>query len=161
MTTGLVDTGLGCQHCGRRIYRESDSVGTGYGERDDGAGRMRVCYACCGELDRADMIERGRAVLYLTYEPRRPGEVTSWRTWEVANWPGTLRFRVTAATHGRHNLAGGRWDVWFDGPDGFVWHGVTIGQNTQVCHCRRTKRKAKGASNASGQPAGPATGAGR
>lgn len=33
-----------------------------------------------------------------------------------------------------------RIDVWFNGPDGHLWHGVNYGHNSQLCHCRRTRK---------------------
>lgn len=59
----------------------------------------------------------------------------------ASNWPHTLVFRAHGQV-GRHNIAGKRYDVWFNGPDGYEWHGVTYGDWTQLCHCKRTKRKA-------------------
>ena len=72
------------------------------------------------------MTEHGRIMLYLS-------------NGEVMNWPGTLRFPAHVRK-GRHNIAGSRYDVWFAGPDGFQWHGVQYGDNTQICHCKRTKQ---------------------
>jgi hypothetical protein len=54
-------------------------------------------------------------------------------------WPGTLKIRCGVRT-GRHNIAGKRYDVWFVGPDGKNWHGVTYGDNTQICRVRRLKK---------------------
>ena len=86
----------------------------------------QVCFACCGVRDRADMIATGRAMLYLS------------RT-TVSNWPGTLTFQTGRIVKGRHNIARTRYDAWFCGPDGFVWHGVQYGDNTQIIHCKRTR----------------------
>jgi hypothetical protein len=128
-----------CARCHKPIVLRPGSYGTGYGDHH---GRP-ICYDCCGAVDAASMMESGRIMLYLTTDPKRSavGLVSSWRQWEVTNWPGTLRFRVRAASLGRHNLARTRIDVWFTGPDGRIWHGVSIGDHTQVCHCRRTARR--------------------
>lgn len=56
------------------------------------------------------------------------------------NWPGSLEFRCWTRT-GNHNIARTRYDVWFYGPDGYIWYGVTYGEDTQLCHCKRTKKK--------------------
>jgi hypothetical protein len=121
-----LDTFLCCD-CSQE-FPVSHNGGTGYAREPD-TWRF-VCYGCCGKRDRAAMIERGKATLYLTIRNAAN---------EVTNWPGTLRFRTGAPHVSRHNIAGKRYDVWFTGPDGKTWHGVQYGDNTQICHCRRTK----------------------
>lgn len=107
---------------------------------------------CCGENDRKDMISTGKAVLYLTCEPaskmRLNGQPYTIATLNqgigrstkgtVSNWPGTMKFDCYT-TVGHHNIARYRYDCWFTGPDGKRWHGVTYGDNTQICRCRRLK----------------------
>lgn len=115
-----------CSVC-RKVKPVHMGGGTSYGSK----GR-KLCYACCGLRDRRAMIRDGRATLYLI----NPAGLL----WSVGNWPGTLDFPVRSKQKGRHNIAGTRYDVWFNGPDGHVWHGVTYGDNTQLCHCKRTKR---------------------
>ena len=100
-------------------------ITTGYGT--DASGRTS-CYACCADMDRAQMIRDGRTTLYLR-KSERSGEVT--------NWPGSLRFRTGPVVKGRHNLAGTRYDTWFTGPDGREWHAVQYGENTEIAHCKR------------------------
>jgi len=126
-----------CIDCGEEkpILTE---VGTGRALTDAGES---VCYACCAVRDKAYMVEHGRATLYLSLavRPRTWGGLT--RVGTVSNWPGTLDLGYKLpVTLGRHNIARTRYDVWFNGPDGHIWHGVTYGDNTQICHCRRTKR---------------------
>lgn len=117
--------------CGHAPSPHSDFT-TGYGQ--DAQGRTH-CYACCAENDKASMIETGRATLYLT---REQPDAAAAPAWYVTNWPGSLRMHAFVRK-GRHNMAGKRYDVWFTGPDGKDWHGVTYGDNTQICHCRRLK----------------------
>jgi hypothetical protein len=128
-----------CTRCKRPIVRPSGSIGTGYGENSEGE---IVCYSCCGELDKEEMIKTGRATLYLNCEPAHYAKHPEGRKMagEVTNWPGTLRFKCHTR-YGKHNIAGVRYDCWFVGPDGFEWHGIKYGDNTQLVHCRRTKRK--------------------
>lgn len=108
-----------------------DSFGTaGYGEDEHG---RRYCFACCAVRDLASMAETGRATLYLT---GKPGE------YRITNWPDSLSFIPYKARIGRHNMAGKRYDVWFSGPGELPslsaeWHGVSYGDNTQICHCKR------------------------
>jgi len=92
-----------------------------------------VCFECCGDQDRASMRQTGRAVLYLS---------KIGADWFVSNWPGTLRIctNFPGVCVGRHNIAGRRYDVWFNF-EGCLWHGVTYGDNTQLCHVKRTKQR--------------------
>jgi hypothetical protein len=116
-----------CSICGKEIVQDLESIGTGYAETEDG---QKVCYACCAVKDQAYMKEHGKIDLYLVLHPDQTA---------VINWPGTLRFPVRWKHEGRHNIAGKRTDAWFNGPDGYLWHGVTVGDNTQIIHCKRTK----------------------
>lgn len=135
-----------CSHCNQEIVPPelvNGFGGTGFAE--DAQGNI-ICYACCAIRDKADMLESGKAVLYLTqkFEQFRMPSRTSRRGYaavgefEIINWPGTLKFRTDAMHVGAHNLAGRRYDVWFD-VDGESWHGVQYGDDTQILHCRRLK----------------------
>ena len=122
-----------CVECDQDVtFEEEGHCGTGYGRNKDGG---KVCYECCGKLDQASMIELGRAILYLSFHDEDPTLKASM----VGNWPGTLSFHIFADRIGSHNIAGVRYDVWFQGPDGHVWWGVQYGDSTQICHCKRTK----------------------
>ncbi len=123
------------------------SCGTGYGR--DSAGKT-ACYACCAAKDRADMIETGRATLYLVSRPNpSPATVGSdmnaraERHWFVVNWPGSLEFkcfpRIVHSPNGG-GFGAQRTDAWFPGPDGFVWHAINRGDN-DIARCKRTKEK--------------------
>lgn len=84
------------------------------------------CLECCGKRDAANMVKTGRATLYLIQRDS---------IWFVTNWPGTLNIRAYVSV-GRHNLAGKRYDAWFNF-NGKKWHGVTYGDFTQICHCKQ------------------------
>ncbi len=112
-----------CQTCGAEF--KAEGCATGYGSNAKGE---RFCYDCCAEQTRADMRRTGRATLCLDL---MKGEVT--------DWAGRLRFDLYGRRVGRHNIAGTRYDVWFHGPEGLQWHGVTYGGMTQLCHCKRLK----------------------
>ena len=111
--------------------------GTGYAILRDSD--SKVCYVCVAERDRKAMVETGHGnnlPLYLS--KGNDGK------WKVGNWPSTLTFPLMGDGHprkGTHNIAGTRYDVWFVGPDGYVWHGVQYGEWTQVVHAKRTKDK--------------------
>jgi hypothetical protein len=99
---------------------------TGYARH----GSKMVCYPCCAEIDREWMHKHGKIVLY-------------WDTVHVTNWPGSLKFEVWGVRVSKHNIGGHRTDLWFLGPDGYVWHGVHIGVNHQIIRCKRTVRKSR------------------
>lgn len=153
--------------CGHAPTPQSDgSISTGYG-RSVKTGAT-ACYQCCADNDRADMIETGRAVMYLSapivgrgpfgnHDLRVNGRApfgpvydrAALASWSVGNWPSSLKFDVQRASIGRHNIAGRRFDVWINGPDGHVWHCVTFGDWTQIAHCQRTAQRWTQAQNAS------------
>ena len=120
-----------CSQCGET--KTYDGIGTGYGKNKAGE---KICYECCAIADRADMIATGKATLYLATK----AEHSTYGRAIVSNWPGTLQFSGRYSV-GRHNIARKRYDVAFRGPDGFMWSGRKYGDNTQICHCRRTKRR--------------------
>ena len=139
-----------CGRCGAvKPAGEPGGITCGYGYGLDGPGwgvDSPICFACCGELDRERMKTDGRATLYLSDpscavgRPRGTCPVYT-REGNVSNWPGSLSFPVLYLKHGRHNIARVRTDCWFNGPDGFIWHGYSIGDYTQIAHCRRTRKK--------------------
>ena len=122
-------TNFVCSRCNKEINHESD-FSTGYGRDDQ---NNKICYQCCGELDLEYMLQHEKITLYLNLD-KQIGNLFEGR---VTNWPGTISAKVRGRT-GRHNIAGVRYDVYF-AFDGRVWHGVTYGDNTQICHCKKTK----------------------
>ena len=141
-----------CLDCQKTFTHDNGGCGsTGYAMRDRNDPESTVCFDCCAREDIAYMRKEGRISLYLIVPDQRPfasgytgsspatSRTPSSGKWTLNNWPGTLSFQVKARSFGSHNWAGRRYDVWFCGPDGYVWHGVQYGDNTQLCHCRRTK----------------------
>lgn len=116
-----------CFDCKRELPVKTDG-GTGYG--CFGKSNRKVCYECCAKRDIAQMSRDGKTTMYFTH---KSGEQSY-----VGNWPGSLKIDCRVRV-GNHNMAGRRYDVWFTGPDGKKWHGVTYGDNTQLCHCKRMK----------------------
>lgn len=125
-----------CDDCGLvitppgELHPLAKMVGTGYSLIKDGDTEKVVCYQCCGVRDTKWMRDHDKTTLYLT------GSF-------VKNWPGSLEFKVRYIKTSRHNIARIRYSVWFDGPDGVSWYGVQFGNNTQILHCRKLKRKSK------------------
>lgn len=111
--------------CGH-LESEHSEVTRGYGT-DRTTGKT-YCYACCADKDRQIMHDTGRITLYLC---GHPGE------YRVKNWPGSLVLLPYRVRIGRHNMTGKRYDVWF-AFENRQWHGVQYGDNTQICHCRRS-----------------------
>lgn len=98
---------------------------TGYGEdRETG---KRYCFGCCAAQYRETLKKDGKGFLYLDMEKR-----------QLTDWGGKLAIPVRYIRKGRHNIARVRYDVWFTF-EGAEWHGVQCGDNTQICHLRRTK----------------------
>ena len=124
--------------CGHLPTEPHASCTTGYGTDKDG---NRKCFQCCADSDRQEMIETGKATLYLSKSIGTEGIYAGREVWTVGNWPGSLKFRTGPVRKGRHNIARTRYDVWFRGPDGKDWHGVQYGENTQVCHCHRLAKQ--------------------
>lgn len=131
-----------CVDC-RKEHLTQNQGGTGYATIDYKGKSCKVCYVCVAYREMSDMIETGKATLYLVGTKQDWPIQSNWIPQEVTNWPNTLRFPLRYQTTGNHNIARIRYDVWFSGPDGFVWWGVTYGNNTQICHCKRTKEKSR------------------
>ena len=143
-----------CSSCGSEC--NPNGITTGYGQDKDG---NKVCFECCGKQDLETMRNKGDIWLYLTFETAKqivthiggktqPPRVIA-NSAKLTNWPGSLLIKCNHARRGNHNMAGYRYDVWFDFVDGpivdgkqtgHVWHGVQYGDNTQLCHCKRTKQ---------------------
>jgi hypothetical protein len=115
-----------CAGCGEEIVPPSTSI-PGYGIDKDG---KKFCFACCGEKDRLEMEGADRFTLYLTKDAEG---------YAVSNWPGTMKFRARVHT-GKHNFAGVVYFARFTDHTGAEWSGTTVGDMTQICHCRRLKR---------------------
>lgn len=125
-----------CKKCGKVCNHEEPF--TGYGVYDG----QTYCYDCCGIIERAALLEEGKAVLYLTLD--QEPQLYNKRGWyypksaKLSNWPGTFSISIHAIKVGGHNITGRRFDVWFKFY-GSQWHGVQYGDNTQLCHVRRLR----------------------
>ena len=120
--------------CGHAPSGDPRGPGTGYGQDSEG---NTYCYSCCADRERTQMIETGRATLYLI-----PAKETAHSRVHatVTDWPGYLRFPIIGTVRkGRHNMARVRYDFDFTGPDNAHWVGTQYGDNTQIAHCRRVK----------------------
>lgn len=116
---------------------------TGYGTNSAG---KTLCYECCAKRDIEQMQADGKTVLYLVKANEQDPAPNGFNglngvkvsRWQVTNWPGSLKFNAHV-TIGHHNMAGKRYDAHFTGPNNTQWHGVTYGDETQICHCKRIK----------------------
>jgi len=112
-----------CTDCKRIKLVPISSIGTGYGVTKEG---NKVCYTCCAKQELASMLETGKATLYFCKD-------------KVTDWAGQLTFKVLKQRTSRHNFARVRYDYWFRTPDNKLWHGYTIGDFTQIAHCKQVK----------------------
>ena len=132
-----------CGCCGGPFYPRHWPGGggsPGYGVRPDGT---RICYECCADDDRKQMIEGdGRITLYLvetTKVDRMACGLDKPKVWEITNWPGTLRLRCYGPPKSFHHpFARHAVMAYFRGPDGKTWSAKNVGDN-QIAHCRRLK----------------------
>lgn len=121
-------------HCGHEPSEHGEHT-TGTAHMNDG---HVICWDCAGMRDLGRMLLDGNSrslPLYL-------------HNGKVSNWPGTLTFPIMGQRKGSHNIGGTRTDVWFVGPDAHVWHGVSIGEYTEIVHCKRTREVWKQATKA-------------
>ncbi len=118
-----------CSVCHEIKSPVKSSIGIGYTMMGKG---QKVCYDCCADRDRDYMHTTGDSKALPLY--------LSLCTMEIINWPGSLRFKIIDSREGRHNIVGRRLDIWFEGPDGFLWWGWNLGYS-DIVHCKRTKSK--------------------
>ena len=116
-----------------------------HGEHTTGYGivnNKKFCYECCAEMDKKQMREEGRITLYLGVQWKN-GTMFNKLTKivhcknELTNWPGSLRIPCWVHSH-RHNIARRQYSVRFEF-EGQKWHGRMVGDNTELCHCKRNK----------------------
>jgi hypothetical protein len=123
-----------CNDCGVLFETKSESGGTGYAIMPD---NRRVCYACCGKRDAESLNQGEPIILYLTIKhgaEHKDRFVLGTHSFEITNWPGTLRFspqQVNAKRYGHFVPNCGfveRIDCWFKSPNGqHHFHGVVRG----------------------------------
>ncbi len=112
---------------------------TGYAIRrdktsTDGKKETKHCYPCAALLEKEDMKKDGMWTGYVKFDDNTKKPV------QIQNWTGNMSFIVTRYSEGEHNWRKKRFDVWFRGPDGAVWHGTHIESDvSELIHCRRTK----------------------
>lgn len=123
-----------CTKCSKEVVPEPGSGGTGYGVTKTGE---KVCYACCADIDRSEMIASGIAFMYLCGD-----EKTGWT---ISNWPGSLLFSAKVKVHPRKRVFSTytrRHAARFIGPDGFWWSGVSHMSNGNHIIVRRRSQRA-------------------
>ena len=108
--------------CGHTVSVEDTDCTTGYGIDAD---NKKICFACCAINDAKSMRETGKATLY-------------YHGGQVTNWPGTLKLPVLAVKYSRNNWGSKRTDFWFDF-EGVRWHGVQVGENSELARCHARK----------------------
>jgi hypothetical protein len=134
--TGLRPEKFYCSHCKKEKDTIKDNIAnitTGYAINKK---NELNCYSCCAEIDKQYMVDNGKICLYLT---KKKLNNCNWFSYVISNWPGSLFFKIIESKTSKHNWNLERTDAWFIGPDGHIWHGIHIGNNTQLIHCKRTK----------------------
>ena len=132
--------GFICSDCGETVPFPFTSGGTGYGRDDKGA---MFCYPCGAKRTAKDMEADGKAYLYLAKRSDAERQERNYSaTHKLTDWTGNFEIPIYGVRRGSYNIARTRYDVWFSWR-GADWHGVQYGDNTQICHVRRLKGKAK------------------
>jgi hypothetical protein len=121
-----------CAQCGAAFVPQG--MGTGYAVRNS----QRICYACNAQHMVQQMQSTGRAFMFLVARAPHP------TPYQVTSWCGTLAYNVTGVRRTKHNRCGHATHVWFIGPCGMPWHGVHMGSNNTMVHCRRISWRAYG-----------------
>jgi len=136
-----------CSHCKETIDVSHTLVdgycgGVGYA-RPTHKSKRKVCYRCCAKVDSKWMDKYGKITLYLVHvEPLyASGRLVNYK---VTNWPGTLSFTVINSSQSKNNFGATRTDVWFLRQNGTTkeweqWHGVHVGDDSQLVRCKRAK----------------------
>ena len=125
MTT---ETKFFCYSCHSEKDKPSQgSISTGYGLSKH---RVKICFACCGEIDKRNLRQGTRATLYLV---QKEGQ------YFITNWPDSFSIPCQVSK-GHHNIARVRYDASFQF-EGRKWHSVTYGDNTQIAHCKVYKNQ--------------------
>lgn len=115
-----------CSVCHEHKTHESD-FSTGYGKDKD---NNIVCFDCCGKQDAISLEQlKPKEKFYMYLDAKKQ---------TLSNWPGTFKIKLHGIRTGRHNIAGKRYDTWFN-YKGNNYHAVQYGDNTMVAHIRRIK----------------------
>ena len=121
-----------CSNCNKTKTTQKNG-GTGYAV--DVYTNEKICYECVGELDQQDFdkLKVGeKTILYLSTNKKGKSK------YKVSNWCDTFSIPIYRIHEGNHNIAGKRYDFWFDWKGKEFW-GVQYGDNTQIAHIKRLK----------------------
>lgn len=117
-----------CDNC-KTEKTHTNSLTTGYGVNDKDE---KICFECCGKLDAQHLMSMSIGDKYVLYLTKNDNQ------YRLTNWPSSLEIPVYGVKEGRHNMAGKRYDLWFQFKNNH-YHGVQYGDNTQICHIKRVK----------------------
>lgn len=137
-----------CWHCQRTLpYVRKDVGGVTQTIGLVSSSRGPHCYDCHTRFEVEKMIQDGSAILYLTLAPKWSGcgnvPPLDWPRSTITNYSGTFELKLPGTPDkSKHNWGCDRYDVWFYGPDGALWHGLNIGDN-QILRCKRLKKQKK------------------
>lgn len=119
-----------CVKCGKIC--KPDCIVAGYAVDNEG---NKYCYKCAAKKSAQtlrDLPIGGKTYLYL---------VARNNSWSVQDFMGLLSIPVYHVKLGRHNIAGIRYDFWFEYHDN-LYHGVVYGRDSQLARIKRIKGNA-------------------
>jgi len=130
-----------CVRCNKTISIIPGNIGTGYAYNEQ---REKVCYTCCAEIEKEFMRKHGRIQLFMNINdhPKKAWGYPYGIAGRVTNWAESLSFPVLQINISRHNFARVRYDGHFVF-EGYYWHVFKCGDNTDICHCKKTKERAR------------------
>lgn len=108
-----------CDKCGNNCIAKGSA--TGYGVDDKG---NKLCYPCCAQLERDQMDETGKIILYLDEKNRK-----------VTNWTGELSYSVRSLTKHKDNKGA---TAYFRDHNDNLWCAVRRG-DMDACRARKCK----------------------
>ena len=123
-----------CGACLKHITHQVDeSQGIGYSQVSIGGESKIMCYMCSAMVDARNMVQLGKAQMYLVDRVRACVKLSECRRY-ITNWPGTLIFNANRVTRFDES----RQDFWFMGPEGYEWYGIAV-LDQQLSIVERTK----------------------
>lgn len=134
-----------CDICGNP-FPEPDNINSGYGifQTTDGT-EQKVCFPCCGEMDKECLLQTGFLVGYWTEERDSSGKYATG--YYFSNLPGSLKIKLQGVSSGKHNWPWVKQCFGYfalpDAQGNLVWFWVrhVSGGMTQIARARKLRKK--------------------
>ena len=129
-----------CAKCGAEIITDGTPYYAFCAEYDSNGKVINLtCHTCSAEQEMINLLARNEGWYYMKHAGTERGMgLTTRNVYVLTAWNGHFKIPIRFYTHGKHNWAGKRTDVWFM-LDGSVWHGTVYGSIPGDCHIKRTK----------------------